>query len=106
MNKIAKSRVNELINNATAFTDGGEWAIVNGGQNLISINALEYRDSSTIYIVEEYKTNDFIMNYDDNININNINIISLHEFSCASAAAKYYAQRIEAYALQRITQSI
>ena len=40
MKQITQEQVNELIEKSDAFTDGGEWAVINGGGILISIDAV------------------------------------------------------------------
>lgn len=105
MKQVTQQQAQGMINNAGAFTDGGEWAIINGGQNLIAIDAIE-NEEGRVHLVEIYETDGEVMTPDECPPLADMKWIDAWVFEDAHAAVAHYIAKVSESALHRMQNSI
>lgn len=105
MKQVTQQQAQGMINNAGAFTDGGEWAIINGGQNMITIDAIE-SEEGCVHLVELYATGGDVMTPDECPARAEMKWADAWVFEDAHAAVAHYIAKISESALHRMQNSI
>ena len=105
MKQITQEQVNELIEKSDAFTDGGEWAVINGGGILISIDAVLVGEEVT-YLVEIRETGCDVMGPEDCAPLVDMNWTAAWVSEDHAEAVQFYAGKITESALHRLQNSI
>lgn len=106
MKQLTRTEAQDLKDRAVAFTNGGGWSILDGGQYLITIDAIETEDGR-VHLVEIRKTiDDATTTHDDETNLEEMIWIEAWAFEDAHAAVAFYVGKVSESALNRMQKSI